>query len=420
MISLILFVTCYLGFIVWPDKKAWIAASGAAALIVTGTLTGFEALHAVQWNVMGLFVGTLILAELFMYSRVPAVLAEGMVNRSGSVRSALMALFALTSVISMFVENVAVVLVIAPVALALCKKLELNPIKPLILLAMFSNLQGAATLIGDPPSMLLASFMKMSFKDFFFYQGKPGLFFVTQVGCIFAFIFAYLLFRDENRKVTLVRVEKVISWIPTALLVALIVILAAFSSLDPEAEWLAGITVMGLGLIGMVWHHFGPKWHPTEKILTDLDWKSTLFLLSLFILLFGLKHEGWMDKIAAIMAQHLPNNAAAVYFSIIGVSLLLSAFIDNVPFLIAMIPIIQEVSAEKGFPLPLLAFGLLVGTSLGGNITPIGASANIVAVSFLEKNGHKISFLNYVKIGILFTLFATVPAALFLLKQFNT
>lgn len=292
MISLILFVTCYLGFIVWPDKKAWIAASGAAALIVTGTLTGFEALHAVQWNVMGLFVGTLILAELFMYSRVPAVLAEGMVNRSGSVRSALMALFALTSVISMFVENVAVVLVIAPVALALCKKLELNPIKPLILLAMFSNLQGAATLIGDPPSMLLASFMKMSFKDFFFYQGKPGLFFVTQVGCIFAFIFAYLLFRDENRKVTLVRVEKVISWIPTALLVALIVILAAFSSLDPEAEWLAGITVMGLGLIGMVWHHFGPKWHPTEKILTDLDWKSTLFLLSLFILLFGLKHEG--------------------------------------------------------------------------------------------------------------------------------
>jgi Na+/H+ antiporter NhaD/arsenite permease-like protein len=418
MISITLFILCYLGFMVWPDKKSAIAFAGALLLILTGTLSAPEAFWAVHWNVMGLFVGTLALAELFMYSRVPAVIAEGLVNRAGSVRGALMGLFALTSVISMFVENVAVVLVIAPVALSLCKKLELNPIKPLILLAMFSNLQGAATLIGDPPSMLLASFMKLSFMDFFFYEGKPGLFFVTQVGAIFAFLFTYYLFRHENRKVTLVRVEKVISWIPTWLLLALIFILAAGSSFDTEAEWLAGVTAMGLALIGMVWHHFGPKWHRTEKILTDLDWKSALFLFSLFILLFALKQEGWMDTMAHFMAQHLPNDVIGVYFILIAVSLVLSAFIDNIPFLIAMIPIVQELSVEKGFPLPLLAFGLLVGTSLGGNITPIGASANIVAVSFLEKNGHNISFLSYMKIGILFTLCATVPAALFLLKQY--
>lgn len=414
MITLGIFLICYLGFILLPEKKTLIAVTGALLLILTQEISWVEALKEINWNVMGLFIGTLILAELFMYSRTPAVLAEWLVDLSGSARSALIAFFALAGAISMFVENVAVVLLIAPVALTLCEKLSISPVRPLILLAMFSNLQGAATLIGDPPSMLLASFMGLTFGDFFIYQGKPSLFFITQVGCLSALLFAFWIFREERQKIQLMTIEKVISWIPLILLVLLIIILALGSPLDPTTTWLAGAAAMILGLIGMIWHHFGPKWQTTEELFTSLDWKNTFFLMALFVLIGGLRLAGWMDKISDAMIQNLPDNLLLIYGFIILLSLLISAVIDNVPFLIAMIPIIQEVATVKGYPIPLLAFALLIGTCLGGNITPIGASANIVAVSFLEKNGHKISFPAYVKIGLLFTLSAVIPAALFL------
>lgn len=414
MAVLILFVLCYLGFVFFSEHKTSIALTGVLALLLLGQISPLEAFHEVHWNVMGLFIGTLVLAELFMLSHVPAVMAEWLVDKAGSVRMALIYIFMLASIISMFVENVAVVLLVAPVAFSLCEKLKVSPIKPLILLAMFSNLQGVATLIGDPPSMLLASFMKLTFGDFFFYQGKPSLFFITQVGGISALLLAFWLFRNDSHKMELLNIEKVRSWIPSILLLLLIGILASCSHFDPNTEWLAGTVAFSLGLIGIAWHHFGPKWHSTKQILLELDWKSTFFLLSLFILVGALRLHGWMDVITDWMVLHLPDNLFLIYIFIIGLSLLISAFIDNVPFLIAMIPIVQELGHAKGFPVPLLAFAMLIGTCLGGNITPIGASANIVAVSALDRRGHKISFFEYMKTGLIFTAFAVIPSSIFL------
>lgn len=412
MITLIIFILCYISFVVFPIYKAWSALGGVIALLLFSGLSGETALKEIHWNVMGLFIGTLFLAELFMHSRVPAVLAEWLVDQSKTVRCALLSIFVLTSLISMFVENVAVVLLIAPVMLALCEKLKISPVTPLILLAMFSNLQGTATLIGDPPSMILGSYLKLSFDDFFFYQDKPGIFFIVQIGALFALIWTFWIFRKQNQSVRLINVEKVKSFVPTILLVLLIVILAFGSSFDQESSWLAGTVAMILGLIGLIWHHIGPQWQPTWQMIKHLDWETTLFLATLFILVGALRLAGWMDALTNWIVATIPPDLFLIYLFILLLSLMISAFVDNVPYLLAMIPVIQEVANVKKFPLPLLAFALLIGACLGGNITPIGASANIVAISFLGKNGYQVSFPAYVRIGMFFTAFAVIPAAI--------
>lgn len=414
MISLLVFFIAYIGFVLFPKDKEWIGCGAAIALILFGEISWKTALAEIHWNVIGLFVGTLILAELFLHSRVPAVLAEWLVDRSKTVRMALISVFALASFISMFVENVAVVLLIAPVVLSLAEKLKISPVRPLILLAMFSNLQGTATLIGDPPSMILGSYMKMGFKDFFFYSGKPSIFFVVQAGALSALFFTFWLFRNYNQPVKAVPMETVKSWIPTILLAILIGILAFGSNLDADSIWLAGTTAMFLAIIGLIWHYYGPNWRPTLEILKTLDWETTFFLGSLFVLVGAIRLAGWMDYLASWITENVPANLLVIYIFLIAISLLISAFVDNVPYLVAMIPVVQKVADSSGFSLPLLAFGLLIGTCLGGNVTPIGASANIVAVSFIEKNGYSISFSSYMRIGIIFTLFAVIPAAVVL------
>lgn len=414
MIAIFIFISCYLGFIVLPKHKAVISLAGVAGLIGLGVLTFESAFREIHWNVMGLFVGTLFLAELFMHSRVPAVIAEWLVDNAKTVRMALVAIFLLTSILSMFVENVAVVLLVAPVALSLCDKLKISPVQPLLLLAMFSNLQGTATLIGDPPSMILGSYMKMGFNDFFVYQGKLSIFFVVQIGATSTLGLAFWLFREQKESAALIKIEKVKSWVPSFLLCLLIVILALSSSVDKDSTWLAGTTAMILGVMGLVWHHFSPHGESSLSLMKSLDWETALFLLGLFILVGGLRHEGWMDSLALWIINHVPSNLLLMYLFIITISLLISAFVDNVPYLLAMIPVVQHIAESKEMPLPLLAFGLLVGACLGGNITPIGASANIVAVSFLEKNGYKVTFSSFVAKGLLFTAFAVIPASIVL------
>ena len=146
----------------------------------------------------------------------------------------------LSGFISAFVENVATVLIVAPIALALAKKIKINPTNMMIAIAISSNLQGTATLIGDPPSMLLGGFAKMNFFDFFFYHGKPSIFFAVELGAVVSFFVLYYFFRHHKEKTELVAEEKVKSWFPTIVLVLLIVLLACASFFDKNFGYMAG------------------------------------------------------------------------------------------------------------------------------------------------------------------------------------
>lgn len=411
---LAVFLVCYALFAFLPRWRSLFACGGGALLVLMGSLSAHEAFfEKIHWNVIALFFGTLVLAELFMQSRMPAVMAEFFVDKTRTGLGAMLAVCALASFLSIFVENVAVVLLVAPVAVSLCEKLKTPPVRLLILLAVFSNLQGTATLIGDPPSMILAGYMKMNFNDFFFYHGRPGIFFAIQVGAAAAALVAAFLLRRHRDPMQMIAIERVRSWTPSALLIALVIGLALTSVWDPEFKWLAGTLTMILAAVGMFWHHWGPRWSTTRALIRTLDWDTTFFLCGVFVVVGALSESGWLDQIAAWISGHFGDSLAHAFVVIILVAVAVSAFVDNVPFLLAMIPVTQKVADTLGAPVPLLMFGLLIGSCLGGNITPIGASANLVAVGMLKKRGHLVTFREFAAVGVPITVAAVAAAALF-------
>ena len=413
-ISLIVFVLCYVLFVVLPALRSWTACIGGLLLVATGVLSWKDALFVkVSWNVMGLFFGTLILAELFLMSRVPAMLAEWLVDKSKSTRVAMLALCALAGVISMFVENVAVVLLVAPVALSLADKLKISPVPLLIGIAVSSNLQGTATMIGDPPSMILAGYMRMGFWDFFAYQGRPGIFFAVQTGAIASLVVLAFVYRRHSSKPSHIRQEKARSWVPAVLLGCLVLGLSFATVFDPEFAWFAGVYTLCLSAIALAWYRLHARWGSTRKLITALDWETTFFLIGVFVLVGSLSDSGWMDRLSGLMANSVGGNVALAFTVIVVFSVIVSGFVDNVPFLLVMIPVAQKVAEQLHAPVPLLMFGLLIGACLGGNLTPIGASANVVTLGILKKHGHTVSFREFMSIGIPFTVAAVLSACAF-------
>jgi len=413
IISLVIFCLSYLLFIFLPNRRTQIALIGAGLLIVSGVISLKSAFFAVNWNVMGIFVGTLVLADIFMESRVPAYFAEIIVDKSKNTCWAILWICLLTGFISAFVENVATVLIVAPIALALAKKLEISPVKMMIGIAVSSNLQGTATLIGDPPSMLLGGFAKMNFADFFFYKGRPSIFFAVELGALVSFLVLFFVFRKEKKKTGILAVEKVKSWVPTMLLVSLIIMLALSSFFDAGFSYLAGIICIIFAIVAMIWEKFVNKTSIVEG-MKSLDWETTFFLIGIFILVGSITSTGLVEVISLFLSGLIGQNIFLGYTLIVFLSVILSAFIDNVPFLAAMLPVAISMSDKLHLNPSLFLFGLLIGTSLGGNITPIGASANIVACGLLKKEGYRVSFKDFAKIGIPFTLAAVSAAYLFI------
>jgi len=415
--TIAIFVIAYILFIIFPHKRTIMSIIAAfvitVLLLISRVVSLQEIFFTINWNVMGIFVGTMAVADIFMESRVPAYIAEKIVDKTKTTAWAMLAICILTGVISAFVENVATVLIVAPIALALSKKLQINPMSLMIGIAISSNLQGTATLIGDPPSMLLGGFAKMNFMDFFFYHGKPSIFFAVQIGAVFSFAFLYFIFKKHNKKIVLIPIEKVQSWLPTVFLVLLIIILALSSFFDTGFSYAAGIICMIFGIISVVWKIIfmkGQLW----KTVKSFDWDTTFFLIAIFILVGSLTMTGWIEKISEFLTFIVGGNLFFAFVLIVFLSVVLSAFIDNVPYLATMLPVALIMANKLGTEPSLLLFGLLIGASLGGNVTPIGASANVVACGILKKEGIHVRFGEFVKIGLPFTLIATIPASLFI------
>ena len=412
-ITLIIFILVYLYLIVSKHHRGIAIWIGGIVLLITGILTFSNIVHFINWNVIGIFAGTLIVAELFIYSEVPVLLADFLISRSKTVGGALLWVCIMSSALSVFVENVATVLIIAPIALALSKKLNVSPVPFLIGIAVSSNLQGTATLIGDPPSMILAAYERMNFNDFFFYRGKPSIFFAVEVGAIASFFVLYLFFRPYRQKIEHMQKVPAKSWFPTYLLAGMIIALALSPIIDPEFRFAGGVVCMLTAIIGFIWYALSQK-QGSLAILKKFDLDTTFFLAGVFVVVGVLEQVGVIEDLKNIIVTFTGGNRFANFIFLIIFSVLISAFIDNVPYVTTMIPVAQRLGADSGSDHYLLVFALLIGACLGGNITPIGASANIVSVGILRKNGYPTSFLTFLKIGLPFTIAATCAAAVFL------
>jgi Na+/H+ antiporter NhaD/arsenite permease-like protein len=412
ILALAIFLSSYILFVVFPARRSFIAFGASILLVVTAAVTFQEALKAINWNVMGIFIGTLVVADTFMESRVPAYIAEIIVNRAKNTAWAMIAICVLTSFISAFVENVATVLIVAPIALTLSRKLKINPVNIMIGIAISSNLQGAATLIGDPPSMLLGGFAKMNFMDFFVYKGRPSIFFAVELGAIASFVVLYFIFRRHKERIQLLRTEKVKSWVPTFILLLMIFSLAISSFFDPGFGYMGGAICLLFGMVSLFYEKFVNKRFVLKSILT-LDWDTSLFLVGVFVIVGALTVNGWIGAFSKFLSGLVGVNILLGFIMLVFFAVLFSAFIDNVPFLAAMLPVALSMSNRLAINPSLFLFGLLIGASVGGNITPIGASANIVACGILKKEGNVVNFKQFIKIGLPFTIVAVITATLF-------
>lgn len=410
-------VLMYAGIVAFPRLKAWISLGAALVLIVAGAVDPGTAIGTlINWNILLIYLGSLILAELFIYSRVPAFIAERIVERSPSVGVAITIILFLTGLISAFVENVATVLVVAPVMIELARrgKKSLGPL--MVGLAVMANLQGVATLVGDPPSMLFANFAGYSFNDFFFRAGKPSVFFAIQIASLAGAFYFFLYFRKSAGNQHELPPETIVSWFPTALLGAMIGGLALVSAFSAEGgiHPASGLLVMGLAVLGLGWQWGVKKDRQAAKdLVVHLDWDTLAFLVGIFIVIGVLGRSGMLDELAGQLARWAGGNVALGYVMLIGFSVLISGFVDNVPYIAAMLPVAASLARAMNLAPELYMFGLLIGSCIGGNLTPFGASANIVAVSIAGKQGTRIGFGEWLKIAGPFTVLTTAVASLF-------
>lgn len=408
-LALGLFVLTYVLLLALPNVRAYVAVASAALFVLLGILPAGEVLRAVDWNVLLMIAGTMGTVALFIESKMPSRLAELLLARVPSVKWAVVALAVFAGLVSAFVDNVATVLMLAPVALAIAEKQRISPVPAVIAIAVSSNLQGAATLVGDTTSILLGGYAGMNFLDFFVFHGKMGMFFVVQLGALAATAVLCVYLRRLTQPVMREGRTEVTDIFPTWLMVGTVALLIAASFLPEKPAVTNGLICMGLFLLGAVRRCVLEKGtRPLAEAAKQLDYQTLLLLAGLFVVIAGVRAAGVIDAAARLLAGFGGGNVFAVYSLIVWGSVLLSAFIDNIPYVAAMLPVTANLAQLLGVEPYLLYFGLLTGATLGGNLTPVGASANITGIGILKKAGYTVRTGDFMKIGVPFTLCAVV------------
>ncbi|HNZ77906.1 MAG TPA: SLC13 family permease [Bacilli bacterium] len=404
--ALIIFIITYALLLLFPKYRAYIALASAIIFIIIG-LPFNEAINAIDLNVIMMIAGTMGIVSLFIESKMPSLLADLIISKMPNVKWTIISLALFAGIISAFVDNVATVLMVAPVALTISKKLKISPVPSIIAIAISSNLQGAATLVGDTTSILLGGHAGLDFLDFFFLEGKPGMFWIVQLGALAStFVLAYV-FRKYKQPIEVGERTVVKSYFPSVLLVGMVVLLIVASFLKNMPNEINGYICIGLFIIGLVWKLIKVKSiKEALQTLKDIDYFTLLLLAGLFVVIEGISKAGVIAEISKLLSSIGNGNVFLVYTIIVWASVLLSAFIDNIPYVATMLPVVGTIAMSLGINPYLLYFGLISGATLGGNLTPIGASANIAAIGILRKEGYEVSAKQFMKLGVPFTLAA--------------
>ena len=424
-IALGLFAITYVLMLAFSKYRTYIALGSGLVFLLSGllsldlnlilTIDGENPI--IDFNVLLMIAGSMGLIQLFIDSKMPDLLAEMIISKVKNVQMSAVALALFAGIISAFVDNVATVLMIAPVALQICKKLNTNPVPFIIGISVSSNLQGAATLVGDTTAIMLGGVAEMSFLDFFWYEGKPSIFFAVELGAVASAIILAFIFRKEKAPIPKQEsLTKVTDYVPTILLVAMLGLLIGASFINEKPAITNGLICCVLFVIGLVYNVIKNKtkesWLGPIKAI---DFETLGLLLGLFLMIGGIKQQGVIDAAANLLEKLGGGNQFLLFTIIVWASVLISAFIDNIPYVATMLPIIKGIGlANPEISSTLLYFGLLSGATLGGNCTPIGASANITGTAILRKNGFEVKNRDFFRIGIPFTLAAVISSYIYL------
>ena len=415
ILAIILFLAMYVLMTLFMRIRVWIVLSTAVLFLVTGILPVSVLSEAINWNVLLMISGTMILVDFFIESKMPNLIADFLLDKAKNVMWVIIYMSLFAGVISAFVDNVATVLMVAPVGIAVCKKLKISPVPMILSIAVSSNLQGAATLVGDTTSIMLGAYAKMDFMEFFWMEGRPGIFFAVELGALATVPVMMILFHSFRQPVEAKGRTKVTDYKPSWLLILMVVLLICASFIPNKPEVTNGVICCCLALAAVVLDYLqGRSTKNTVHAFRNLDYETLGLLFCLFLVIQGITEVGIVDDAAQLIAKAGGKNMFLLYTIIVWASVAASAFIDNIPYVATMLPVITGITRALGVEPYLLYFGLLTGATLGGNLTPIGASANITATGLLKKEGFSVSFGDFMKIGVPFTLTAVFVGYLFI------
>lgn len=417
-ISLLLFLGVFVAIFTEKIHRTIVAVFGAMLMLLLGFVGDFyhqeDAFRAIDFNTILLLLWMMLVVAMLEKSGYLEYLAVRMAQQAkGHPWRLLLFLGSITTFVSMMLDNVTTVVVIGPVTVSICRVLQINPIPFLLAEALLSNTGGVATLIGDPPNIIIGSAAGFTFNEFLIHLGPIVL--VAWLVCLFLIwrLFREDLSRPSERLEELMRIdpgEHLRDW-PTARRVLIVLggVLILFF-LHGQLH-LAPSTVAFIGFaVAFTWI----RPHPDE-ILKMIDWSVLLFFSALFALVGGLEHSGVLDLLGELLVAPAEANLLLASILLLWVAAFASAVVDNIPFTIAMVPIIKHLESQ-GLVVEPLWWALAMGAGFGGNGTPIGSTANVVIVSLSERAGHPIGFPFWIRTGgLIMVAILVVSTGLFVL-----
>lgn len=396
--------------------RAAAALAGAVVLVIAGVMNGQKALSYIDFNTIGVLVGMMILVAVIRQSGLFEYVAiKAAKIAHGDPWKIMIAFILITAALSGILDNVTTVLLVGPMTIAIAKMLEINPVPFLMTQILASNAGGTATLIGDPPNIMIGSAANLSFIDFL---DNTGL------AVALVLLFMIIMMRFEYKK----QIE--IEGLDTSKIMNL----DPNKSITNKPLLIKGVTVIGLVIIGFIFHDkLGVESSvialaaaalmlviggtSVENAIQDVEWTTIVFFMSLFVVVGGLTETGVIKQMAAVVIDKTAGHPVMMMLILLWASAILSSFLDNIPFVATLIPLVLALKAD-GMDVEPLWWAISLGACLGGNGTMIGASANVVLSDISTKHGYPITFKSYMRVGMPFMLGSVFISMVFLLVKY--
>jgi Na+/H+ antiporter NhaD/arsenite permease-like protein len=421
-LPILVFLVVYAAITFELVNKAAAALAGVGVLVVLRVTTEHHAVGYVDFETLMLLTGMMILVSLIKKSGFFTIVSVKIAEiTKGSPVKILVLFSVVTALMSAFLDNVTTVLIIIPIIIELTRGMGLNPRNYVLSQIFISNIGGTATLIGDPPNVIIGSKVGLSFNQFILNLTPTVIpVFIIVLGYIWfinrvefkpintsmsKLVSVQLLLEKIRFEFANIKIDKnlMIKSLVCLFLAILLFITQTITGLAP------GVVALGMAMVLLIISRAD-----VEHVLEEVEWSTLLFFTGLFILVGVLEEYGVIEWIAHNVFLNVGNNPYVIVLMVLWVSGIISGFLDNIPFTITMIPIIHLLLESNPIPNNILWWALALGACFGGNITIIGASANIVSVGIAKKYGVEISFIDFMKKGLIVTLISLFVASIYL------
>lgn len=413
IMGIAIFSITYLLIVTEKFNRVAVAMTGAALMMLLSVEAQEKAIEHIDFNTIGILLGMMIIVNITRKSGIFEYVAIKSVKKvNGRPWGILILFLIITAVASALLDNVTTILLIAPITLVITDTLKLNPIPFLVPEILMANIGGTATLIGDPPNIMIGSATGFSFMDFLINLGPVVVVIFVVTLLLFKLIYKGCYTCEESARLEILSLDENLAIKDTVLLKKSIVVLF-MTMIGFMVHGTLGLESATIALSGAAILLFISKLDP-EEIFIEIEWNTIFFFVSLFVLVGGLEEVGALDFLADKLVEITHGDIIVLTFIVLIVSSIASAFLDNIPFVATMIPLLTKLGAISGGDMTSVWWALSLGACLGGNGTLIGASANVIVSGMLEKKGFKLSFGQYMKVGFPLMLMSIVISGIYL------